>query len=278
MTSPFQRGRHTKILIHIVLILGAIWMLFPFFWMVSTSLKTQMEALKFPPDIVPNVFKFINYVEAFKQVDFSRYFLNTIIMTIGTTLLVFVTSSLAAYAFARLKFYGRELLFTLFLAMMMVPIPVYLVPSYVILSRFGWIDTFLALIIPWSANIFSIFLLRQHFKTIPQELFDAAKIDGLNHVQILKNIVLPLSKAVLVTVGIFQVVTNWNSFLWPLIVTHSDSMRTIQTGLAYFAQAESTNYPLLCAASTFTTAPLIILYFFVQKQIMESYARAGLKE
>ncbi|KPJ72425.1 hypothetical protein AMJ52_06350 [candidate division TA06 bacterium DG_78] len=278
MTSSFQRGRHAKILIHIALILGAIWMLLPFFWMVSTSLKTQMEALKFPPNIVPEVFEFMNYVEAFKQVDFSRYFLNTIIMTISTTLLVFVTSSLAAYAFARLKFYGRELLFTLFLAMMMIPIPVYLVPSYVILSRLGWIDTFLALIIPWSTNIFSIFLLRQHFKTIPQELFDAAKIDGLNHLQILKNIVLPLSKAVLVTVGIFQIVTNWNSFLWPLIVTHSDSMRTIQTGLAYFAQAESTNYPLLCAASTFTTMPLIILYFFVQKQIMESYARAGLKE
>jgi multiple sugar transport system permease protein len=275
MSKP---DKHSRIVLHLLLILGAFWMLLPFFWMVSTSLKTQMQALKFPPDIFPKSLMFINYIEAFMQVDFSRYFLNTIIMTVGTTLLVFITSALAAYAFARLRFYGRDLFFTLFLAMMMIPIPVYLVPSYVILNRLGWIDTFFALIIPWSANIFSIFLLRQHFKTIPQELFDAAKIDGLNHIQILKNIVLPLSKAVLVTVGIFQVVANWNSFLWPLIVTHSNSMRTIQTGLAYFAQAESTNYPLLCAASTFTTLPLIILYFFVQRQIMESYARAGLKE
>jgi multiple sugar transport system permease protein len=267
-----------KILLHILLIIGAFWMLLPFFWMISTALKTQMEALKFPPTLFPNQLMFINFIEAFKQVNFSRYFINTIIMTGGTTILVFLTSTLAAYAFARLKFPGRESLFALFLAMMMIPMPVYLVPSYVILNRFSWIDTFFALIVPWSVNIFSIFLLRQHFRTIPQELFDAARVDGLNHMQILKNIVLPLSKAVLITVGIFQIVANWNSFLWPLIVTHSDSMRTIQTGLAYFAQAESTNYPLLCAASTFTTTPLIILYFFVQKQIMETYARSGLKE
>ena len=267
-----------KLSIHALLSFGAFWMLLPFLWMLSTSLKTQMEALRFPPTLFPQALMFINYIEAFRQVDFSRYFLNTLIMTAGTTFLVFVTSTLAAYAFGRLKFWGRDQLFVLFLAMMMVPVPVYLAPSYVILSRLGWIDTFLALIIPWSVNIFSIFLLRQHFKTIPQELFDAARIDGLNHFQIIIRIVVPLSKAILVTVGIFQVVSNWNAFLWPLIVTHSDSMRTIQTGLAYFAQAESTNYPLLCAASTFITAPLIIMYFFVQKQIMESYARTGLKE
>ncbi|UCG29308.1 MAG: carbohydrate ABC transporter permease [candidate division WOR-3 bacterium] len=267
-----------KFSVHVLLALGAFWMLLPFFWMLATSLKTQMEALRFPPTIFPTMLMFNNYLEAFRQVDFSRYFLNTIVMTIGTTVLVFVTSALAAYAFARLKFWGRDLFFTLFLAMMMIPVPVYLAPSYVILSRFGWIDTFFALIIPWSANVFAIFLLRQHFRTLPQELFDAARIDGLNHLQILKDIVIPLSKAVLITIGIFQIVSNWNAFLWPLIVTHSDSMRTIQTGLAYFSQAESTNYPLLCAASTFTTAPLIIMYFFVQKQIMESYSRTGIKE
>jgi multiple sugar transport system permease protein len=270
--------KRSNIFIHIVLLLGAFWMLLPFFWMVSTALKTQLEALRFPPTIFPGHMMFVNFIEAFRQVDFSRYFFNTIVMTAGTTVLVFITATLAAYAFARLKFPGREFLFALFLAMMMVPMPVYLVPSYVILSRFGWIDTFFALIVPWSVNIFSIFLLRQHFRTIPQELFDAAYVDGLSHFQILKTIVLPLSKPVLITVGIFQVIANWNSFLWPLIVTHSDAMRTIQTGLAYFAQAESTNYPLLCAASTFTTTPLIILYFFVQRHIMETYARSGLKE
>ncbi|MEO0122568.1 MAG: carbohydrate ABC transporter permease [candidate division WOR-3 bacterium] len=267
-----------KKFIHLLLILGTIWMILPFFWMVSTSLKTQDEALQFPPTLIPEKLMFSNFIEAFKQVDFTRYFINTLIMTTGSVLLVYFTTILSAYAFARLNFLGRELLFTLFLAMMMVPMPVYLAPSYVILSKFRFIDTFWALIIPWGVNIFAIFLLRQHFKTLPQELFDAAKMDGLNHWQIIKYIVIPLSKPVLITIGIFEIITNWNSFLWPLIVTHSDSMRTIQTGLAYFAQAESTNYPLLCAASTFTTIPLIILYFFVQRQIMESYARSGLKE
>jgi len=264
--------------VHIILIFGAIWMALPFFWMASTSLKTQDEALKFPPTIIPKNLVFSNFLEAFKQVDFTRYFINSIIMTTGAVLLVYFTTTLSAYAFARLKFPGRESLFTLFLAMMMIPMPVYLAPSYVILSKFRFIDTFFALIVPWGVNIFAIFLLRQHFKTLPQELFDAAKIDGLNHWQIIRYIVIPLSKPIIVTIGIFEIITNWNSFLWPLIVTHSDSMRTIQTGLAYFAQAESTNYPLLCAASTFTILPLIILYFFVQGQIMESYARSGLKE
>lgn len=267
-----------KKIVHLILIFGAFWMVLPFFWMLSSSLKTQDEALKFPPSIIPESFVFRNFIDAFKQVDFTRYFINTIIMTTGAVLLVYFTTVLSAYAFARLNFPGRELLFTFFLALMMIPMPVYLAPSYVILSKFKFIDTFWALIIPWGVNIFAIFLLRQHFKSLPQELFDAAKIDGLNHFQIIRYIVLPLSKPVIITIGIFEIITNWNSFLWPLIVTHADSMRTIQTGLAYFAQAESTNYPLLCAASTFTTLPLIILYFFVQRQIMESYARSGLKE
>ncbi len=273
-----MRRLSEKTLIHTVLVIGACMMIMPFLWMLTTSVKTQQDAIKFPPDIFPKQLVFMNYLDAFRQVDFSRYFLNTAVMTFGTALLVFVTSVSAAYAFARLKFVGRELLFMTFLAMMMVPLPVYLVPSYVILSHLGWIDTFLALIIPWSVNVFAIFLLRQHFMTIPQELFDAARIDGFDNLNMLMRIVIPLSKPVLVTVGVFQVVASWNSFLWPLIVTHSDSMRTIQTGLAYFAQAESTNYPLLCAASTFTIMPLVVLYFFVQRHIMESFARSGLKE
>lgn len=265
-------------LVHLLLVIGAIGLMLPFFWMLSTAFKTQDEALAFPPSLFPERLLFNNFIEAFRQVDFTRYFVNTLIMTAGTTLLVYLTSILAAYAFGRLSFPGRDAFFTLFLAMMMVPMPVYLTPSYVILSRLRWIDTFFALIVPWSVNVFAIFLLRQHFKMLPQDLFDAAKIDGLTHLQVLRHVVLPLSTPVLVTVGVFELISNWNSFLWPLIVTHSDSMRTIQTGLAYFAQAESTNYPLLCAASTFTTLPLVILYFFVQRYIMESYARTGLKE
>jgi multiple sugar transport system permease protein len=267
-----------KLPVYVLLAVFAAGLALPFLWMAVTALKTQDEALKFPPTLIPSVFEFGNFREAFRAVDFTRYILNTVIMALATTALVFLTSIPAAYAFARLKFFGRDLLFTIFLAMMMVPMPVYLSPSYVILSRLGWIDTFLALIVPWGVNVFAIFLLRQHFRTIPSDLLDAARLDGLNHFQILIRVVLPLSRPVLAAIGIFEVIANWNSFLWPLIVTHSKSMRTIQTGLSYFAQAESTNYPLLSAAATFTTLPLIILYFYMQKQIMESYAKTGLKE
>lgn len=264
--------------VYFILVLGAVVMILPFFWMVITSLKSPNEALRFPPNLLPERLRFGNYLDAFRQVDFLRYFLNTLIMTALTTLGVYVTSVLAAYAFARLKFWGRETIFVLFLAMMMVPMPVYLVPSYIILNALRWLDTFLALIVPWSVNVFSIFLLRQHFRTLPGDLFDAAKLDGMNHLQTIWYVVLPLSKPVLITVGIFNVVSAWNAFLWPLIVTHSDSMRTIQTGLAYFAQEASANYPLLMAASTFTILPLVVLYFFAQRYIIESYVRAGLKE
>lgn len=153
---------------YLILLLGAIAMILPFFWMVTTSLKSQNEALRFPPGIVPEKFLFHNYLDAFRQVNFLRYFLNTIIMTIFTVFGVYVTSALAAYAFGRLKFFGRDLIFAVFLAIMMVPMPVYLVPSYMILNTLGWLDTFFALIIPWSVNIFSIFLLRQHFMTLPR--------------------------------------------------------------------------------------------------------------
>jgi multiple sugar transport system permease protein len=263
---------------YVLLAVCAAGMILPFFWMAVTAFKTQDEALKFPPTLIPREFVFGNFRDAFRAVDFTRYILNTLVMALGTTALVFVTSVLAAYAFARLKFFGRDFLFALFLAMMMVPMPVYLTPSYAILSRLGWIDTFLALIVPWGVNVFAIFLLRQHFRTIPSDLLDAARLDGLNHFQVLVRVVLPLSRPVLAVIGIFEIIASWNSFLWPLIVTHSDSMRTIQTGLSYFAQAESTNYPLLSAAAAFTTLPLVILYFFLQKQITESYATTGLKE
>jgi multiple sugar transport system permease protein len=267
-----------RFFIYLVLILGAVVMILPFLWMVTTSLKSPNEALRFPPNLVPEQLRFTNYLDAFRQVDFLRYFLNTLIMTSMTTLGVYMTSVLAAYAFARLNFAGRETIFMLFLAVMMVPMPVYLVPSYIILNALRWLDTFLALIVPWSVNVFSIFLLRQHFRTLPGDLFDAAKLDGMSHLQTIWYIVLPLSKPVLITVGIFNVVASWNAFLWPLIVTHSDSMRTIQTGLAYFAQEASANYPLLMAASTFTILPLVVLYFLTQRYIIESYVRAGLKE
>jgi multiple sugar transport system permease protein len=248
---------------HVLLAAGGALMLLPFLWMVSTSL--QQGGLG-------------NYAEAWLKVPFARYFLNTILVTVLTVLGVLVTASLAAYSFATMEFRGKSLLFLLFLSTMMVPQPVYLAPSYVILSKLGWINTYLALIVPWTANVFSIFLLRQHFRTLPKSLYEAAVLDGCGRLRFLWKVALPLSKSVIVTILLFNVIGSWNSFMWPLVVTHSEELRVLQVGLSYFNLEQSSNYRLLMAASTFCTMPLIILFLVAQKQIVASYSRSGIKD
>ena len=305
--------------------IGIVVMIVPFFWMISTSLKSPIEILEFPPTWIPTGhfveaesgeweevyivssdtdagtvsvrpveggtmrtypaqrvvdrvrFRFSNYVEAWNQAPFARYYFNTILVTLFVVAGVLVTSSLAAYAFARMKFWGRDNIFVVFLSMMMVPQPVYIVPSYIVLVKLGWIDTYQALIVPWLAHIFSIFLLRQHFKTIPDDLYDAAIIDGCSRFAFLWRVMLPLSKAVLVAVVIFTIVGTWNSFLWPLVMTNTPEVRPLQVGLARFSQEQGTNHELMMAAAAFSIAPLIVAYFFAQKQIIQSLATSGMK-
>ena len=218
-----------------------------------------------------------NYKEAFTKVPFGKYFLNTLFVSFSVLIGVLITSSLAAYAFARMRFKGRDFIFYLFISMMMVPQPIYLIPSYFLLTKLGWINTYQALIIPWIANIFSIFLLRQQFKTIPQDLFDAAVIDGCSRFEILWRIVLPISKPILATTAIFSLIGSWNSFMWPLVMTSSDNLRVLQVGLSYFAQEASSSTALLMSASTFSIAPLLILFLFAQRQIISSFISSGLK-
>jgi ABC-type glycerol-3-phosphate transport system permease component len=307
-------------------------MIIPFLWMVSTSVKSQLEVnkgnigfipmeyyteydsgeelfkVKILKDATPDTtfvhifndegeivsayikvpksaltdkkalkFHWENFKNAWTKVPFGRYFMNTIIVSICMVLGVVVTGALAAYAFARMNFFGREFIFYLFISMMMVPQPIYLIPSYILLHNFGWLDTYMALIVPWLANIFTIFLLRQQFKTIPQELFDAASIDGCSRFGILWKIVLPLSKSVLVTAGIFAFIASWNSFMWPLVMINKPELRVLQVGLSYFSQEASSQTTLLMAASTFSILPLIILFLIAQKQIMSSFVSSGLK-
>ncbi len=248
---------------HFFLILGGFVMLLPFLWMVGTSLEQG---------------GFSNYVEAWTKVPFGRYFLNTLLVTVLVVFGVLVTSCLAAYSFATMKYRGRDMLFLLFLSTMMVPQPVYLAPSYVILAKLGWINTYAALIVPWVANVFSIFLLRQHFRTIPISLYEAAILDGCSRLKYLWKVVLPLSKSVIITVLLFNIISSWNSFMWPLVVTHSEELRVLQVGLSYFNQEQSSNHQLLMAASTFSTLPLIVLFLAAQKRIVASYSRSGIKD
>jgi multiple sugar transport system permease protein len=311
-------------LVYVFLWVGIVVMIVPFLWMISTSLKSPIEILEFPPTWVPtghyvekaggaleevNIvsrnpdgtvtvrpasggeettvpkaavksrirLRFENYVRAWNQAPFARYYFNTILITVFVVAGVLVTSSLAAYAFARMRFWGRDNTFVLFLSMMMVPQPVYIVPSYIILVKLGWVNTYQALIVPWMAHIFSMFLLRQHFKTIPGDLYDAAIIDGCSRFGFLWRVMLPLSKAVLVAVVIFTVVGTWNSFLWPLVMTNTPDVRPLQVGLARFSQEQGTSHELMMAAATFSIAPLVVAYFFAQKQIIQSLATSGMK-
>jgi len=284
--------------IHVLLLVAGLSMVMPFLWMLSTSFRSTMEITKDPYRFSPEVLStgygeagttsagetrsvarvFANYVEAWQSAPFGRYFFNTVFVALSCVVGVVITSALAAYAFARMRFKGRDGIFMLFLSMMMVPEPVYLVPSFIIIARLGWLDTYYALIVPWTAKVFSIFLLRQHFKTIPQDLFDAATIDGASRFSILWRIVMPLSKAILVTIVLFTIIGSWNSFLWPLVMTHSPEMRPIQIGLAAFSQEEGTEYGLMMAATCLSVMPLLIMYFFAQKQIIASLASSGLKE
>jgi len=219
-----------------------------------------------------------NYVKAFTKVPFGLYFANTLYVSFASLIGVLITSMLAAYAFGRMEFKGRDFLFYLFLSMMMVPQPIYMISSYILLDKLNWLDTYNALIVPWLANIFTIFLFRQHFKSLPKELFDAASIDGCSTFGMLWRIIMPLSKPIIATASIFSLITSWNSFMWPLVMVNRPELRVLQVGLSYFNQEASTQTTLLMAASTFSILPVLLLFFFAQKQIIASTAKAGMKD
>ncbi len=271
------RGRARRFAIYAVLVLGAIGAGFPFFWMLSSSLKTRAEMQSLTPVIFPAAPQWGNYVEAWQSAPFGRYFLNTLIVCAGIVGGVLLTTVLAAYAFARLQFWGKNAIFALFLATMMIPFEVTLIPNYVIVNRLGWYNTYLGLIIPFVANVFSVFLLRQFFSSIPQDLYDAAALDGCGHLRTLWNVALPLARAPLAAIILFNFLWSWNSLLWPLIVTGRENLRPIQLGLSVFVTAEQNDPQLLMAASTFTILPIVVLYFLAQRQFIEGITASGLK-
>jgi ABC-type glycerol-3-phosphate transport system permease component len=247
------------------------------------DLKIEQEYIKVPSNQIEKIVKkpslhWDNYKKAFNKVPFALYFKNTIFVSVATLIGAMITSFLAAYAFARMEFKGKKFIFMLFLSMMMVPAPIYLISSYMMLDKFNWLDTYQALIIPWCVNVFTIFMFRQHFRSLPRELFDAAMIDGASTFGILWRIVLPLSKPIIATASIFALISSWNSFMWPLVMTNRPELRVLQVGLSYFNQEASTQTTLLMAASTFSIMPILILFFLAQKQIIASTARTGMKD
>ncbi len=266
-----------SLLTHAVLLTGAVIMIAPFLWMISSSLKDLTQVFIFPPQWIPRPFVWQNYVDAWHAIPLGRFFANSFFVASAVAISQVVTASLAAYVFARLEFPGRDVIFLLFLGTMMLPSQITLIPRFIILKEIGWIDTYQALIVPFMARPFGTFLLRQSFLNVPTDLEDAARMDGCSRLRILFQVVLPLSKPALATLFVFTFMSYWNSFLWPLIVIQTREKLTLQVGLAMLRSELSTEWPTLMAASVLSALPAIILYFLAQKQFVQGITLTGLK-
>jgi ABC-type glycerol-3-phosphate transport system permease component len=264
---------------YVVVILLALVVMVPFIWMLVTSLKGQNEVFAYPPTWIPQQPQWLNYLEVWKQAPFGRYFLNSTIVALAVTVGQLTACVLAAFAFARMNFKGKNVMFLIFLSTTMISSQVTLVPSYLIMRSLNWIDHYQSLIVPFLANAFGVFMIRQSFRTIPRELEEAAKLDGCGRFRFLVQILLPLCKPILASQALFAFMGNWNSYLWPLIVTNRDSMRTVQIGLRYFVSSEGgTQWGVYMAAAVVVSLPVILVYFLVQKTFVESMASTGLKD
>ncbi|MFZ4662461.1 MAG: carbohydrate ABC transporter permease [Caldilineaceae bacterium] len=261
------------------LILGAMALIvgFPFFWMVMTSLKEITAVFDFT-QVFPPQPQWINYVNAWQKAPFNWYLFNSTFTAVAILVGQFATIIPAGYGFARLEFPGRDALFVLILATMMVPIQITFIPAFVIISDLGWKDSYLALIVPFFTSAFGIFLLRQSFKQIHQDFLDAARLDGCGHIGVMRHVLVPLTLPTLITFGLFSFVYHFNDLFWPLIVTDSQLMRTMPMGLSSFIEFEGgTQWNELMAASVFSMLPLIIVFLFAQSFFIKGIASAGLK-
>jgi len=261
----------------LLMVLGSLTMLFPFVWMISTSLKGAGAVFIFPPEWIPSPIHWRNYIEAWRALPFHNFAVNSIVVSLSITAGQLVTSSLAAYAFARLDFPGRDKVFFGYLATMMVPGAVTMIPVFILLRNLGWIDTYQALILPGVFSAYGTFMLRQFFMGIPTDLEDAARIDGCSVLGVYYYVVLPLSKPALATLGTFIFMNSWRDFMWPLIVTNRIEMKTLTAGLASFQGIYTTNWPLLMAASLFVMIPLVLVFLFSQRFFIEGIKLTGMK-
>jgi multiple sugar transport system permease protein len=266
-----------KILPTVALWIGALFMLLPLIWMISTSLKTNGQIWIIPMEWFPNPVTMENFKTVAERVAVPRLFFNSLFVATTTTILQILFASLAAFSFARIQYWGRDFIFLLFLGTMMIPSYVLIIPLYMIMDTMHLLDTYWALILPGVISAFSIFMLRQFFLSIPKDLDEAAYIDGATKLQIHMRIIMPLSKPALATLTIFVFMNQWNDFFWPLIAVSSESMRTLQLGLAYFQQANTTEWGALMAVSLIATLPVLIVFSFAQKWFIEGIAMTGIK-
>jgi ABC-type glycerol-3-phosphate transport system permease component len=267
----------------VLLAAGALVALMPFLFMVSTSLKTLVETLTrvsplpFQADFWPTVPQWNNYVDAWVRASFSRYFRNSMITAAVTVAGVLATSALAAYAFAKMRFAGRNLVFALLLSTLIIPESVYLVPNFILVTKLGWYDRLAGLTVPFMASAFYIFLLRQFFAQLPDELIESARIDGAGHPRVFLAIAMPLSRASVVTVIFLAFIGSWNALQWPLVATRTEKWRPLTVGLTMFISEAGPEWHLRMAGAVIAVAPVVLLYLLAQRQFTEAISRSGIK-
>ncbi len=271
-----MRERTKRVLLTVVLIAGALVMFFPFLWTLTTSISPG-AGLSATPQLIPDDPSFAAYNELFANTPFARVIANSLGLAVVTTILQLTTSALAAYAFSRLPFRGRGLVFALYLATMMIPIQVLIVPLFVQMRDFGLVDTYLGVLLPGVASAFGVFLLRQAMNSVPRELDEAATIDGAGHFRIFARIVLPLTGPAVATLTVFSFMSSWNSFLWPLIILRSKELQTLPLALAGLQGQYTTEWDVMMAGSVVSILPMLAIYLFAQKYVIQGVASSGIK-
>ena len=272
-------GILVKVLIYAFLIAMALIVVFPFYWMIISSLKSLSEYRLPVPTLFPKEIMWGNYVKAFSAANLGRLFINTVIVGVVSTILSLVITVLSAFAFARLEFKGKNALFAALLATMMIPGELFTITNYITVNNFGWIDSYTVLIVPFLVSIFYIYLLRQNFLQIPNELYLAAKVDGTGDFKYLWKVMIPLSLPTLISITILKMMGAWNSYVWPRLVTQSEEMRLITNGLrdAFTDSTGNADYPVQMAAVAIVSLPLFLVFIFLRKYIMKGVSRSGIK-
>ena len=275
--NPPKGFRWSRLALHVVLLTVGMLFMLPFVWSISTSLKPMSDLFQVKPNLIPSEIRWQNYRDVFDSVPFLRFYFNSIVITVARTIGQVSLAAVAAFAFAQLRFPGRDIIFFILLAGLMVPDQVLIVPRFVIMREFGWLDTYQGLIIPLIFSSFGVFMLRQYMLGIPRDFFEAATLEGANPFQVFKHIYLPLAQPALAAFAFLSLLASWNEFLWALTVTSSTDMRVLPVGIALFQGQFFTNTAVLLAAANMATFPLLIAFLFFQRRLVEGVALSGLK-
>ncbi|MGL5020786.1 MAG: carbohydrate ABC transporter permease [Mycoplasmatales bacterium] len=272
-----KQEQFNRFFAYLILIIGGLIVLFPFVWMILTSLKTLDEAMASEPNFFPKIFMFSNYKEAFEMAPFSIYFINSVMVAVLSTICVLFTTILAAFAFSKYDFKGKKIIFTIFIATLMIPGELLIITNFKTITTLGLYDSWFALFFPYIGSIFYIFLVQQFFISIPHELYLTSKVDGCSDFRYLFKILVPISRPILITVSMLNIIASWNAFLWPLLVTSTKEARTLPIGLVQFTTEAGSQFHLLMAASTMIIIPMIVLFIISRKYIVSGLTSGSIK-